>query len=114
MPKKRIIVTARGVRLDMDALKASQPSVKPLVINKNKEKVTKPVKQVSVPAKRSQRIYATVPAPIPTPADLAPLQIIPVDKPTQEIKHAGEKVKHVGQTVTTEPDVLSVEPTIIE
>ena len=84
MSKKRIVTTARGLKLDLDALKASQPQAKPIITGRGKQKPAKlSAKNVAIRTK-SVRINATVPAkrPKPTAALVAPATAI-VEKPVE-------------------------------
>ena len=62
---KRIVVSARGNKIDFDALKKSQPSAVPIVTGKKKVATKTAPKQITV-STRTPNIKATVPSPIPT------------------------------------------------
>jgi len=83
---KRITVTARGNKLDFDALRKSNPNTKPVIAGKKKESAKALAKKVIPPA-RVQRINATVPAPIPPPVSgpiLTPDPVVEVIEKAEE------------------------------
>jgi hypothetical protein len=112
---KRIVVTARGVKLDFDALKRSQPNTKPVVAGKKKDVSSKPVMQKLAVRPTSRRINATIPSPIPKPSDAKPVQVEPVWKVTTEVSNPKtlNNQKIVGQKVVQEEETFVDEPTII-
>lgn len=78
MPKKRIVVTSRGIKLDMDALKASQPKAVPIVTGRGKEKPVKEATQKITAPQTKRRVNATVPAPHPKNSQFIPTYVAPV------------------------------------
>jgi hypothetical protein len=86
MPKKRIVVTSRGVRLDMDALKASQPNAKPIVAGRLKDAADRPAPKNVVVQTHPPRINATVPAP-------RPVQIAAPEVVEEVVVHHNKKKK---------------------
>lgn len=65
MAKRNLITTARGAKLDMDALKALQPQTKRLLINHKSTKKVVPLQQINAVPPPKARLHATKPSPVP-------------------------------------------------
>lgn len=87
MSKKRIVITSKGLQLDMDALKASQPKAKPIITGK-KEKSIKSTPKNITPVQNSTRINATFPTQRPDQSQIVtqtlPVVTVPTVAPVKE------------------------------
>jgi hypothetical protein len=80
---RKYVVTARGVKLDLNALKAAHPNVKPVRPQKKDGNATVSSKTQKVSVKAyTPKIKATIPAPRPTfipPAPVVKKQSVKID-----------------------------------
>ena len=84
---KKIVTTARGVKLDMDFLRKSQPKVKPVVaVKKEKIKASKAQTIKVVKARKQRLLNAETPAPRPigTPSEVS---VVDQVQPTEIKEH---------------------------
>ena len=103
MSKKRIVTTARGLKLDFDALKSSRPA-KTIIVGKGKEKSVKnTIKNVSL--RTNPRINATIPAKRPKPI------MTPVAKPEGTVLKPVELKKVEPSVVIAKSTHTTAKPT---
>lgn len=62
---KKIVVTARGLKLDMDLLKKSQPNTKPVIAAKKEKPHTSKASIKVVKIRKQRLLNAETPAPRP-------------------------------------------------
>ena len=79
---KKIVITSRGVRLDMDALKRSQPQATKIVAGKKRTTVKPVTQKTSMNRPYVARVHATVPSPLPKPETRPKVEVVKkVEKP---------------------------------
>jgi hypothetical protein len=97
MSKKHIVTTSRGLKLDFDALKKSQSSVKRLVTGVGKEKpAPKGTPKTILVTNSKPRIKATVPAHSPKESHFLPINVVP---PVQENTDVPSPVVEAGLSI---------------
>jgi len=99
MAKKHVVVTSRGLKIDMDALKKSQPNAVRIVTGLGKEKPTPKAATKSIKVNNIKpRIKGTIPAVHPKESQFLPINVVPP----------------VPETADAPSPVVAPEPSIVE
>ncbi len=101
MVKKNIVVTSRGLKLNMDALKKSQSTATRIIAGRQKEKPVKTVVKTIVAGNSKPRIKATIPAASPENSRFLPSK---VEEPQKVIESVSTPVSVPAQAIAETPE----------
>jgi hypothetical protein len=98
---KKVVVTSRGLKLDMDALKRSQPNVKTLITGRKSAPKAAVVKSTINPVYKP-RLHATIPSPLPKPVhEKVEVVKVAASKVVSKVSELASKVSELAKRETS-------------